>query len=294
MGEFEAVQQNAGNRNAALIGLKSIWNILLDAIFPPKCLVCRRLFAPALARSEIDYTTHADSQIRNLLPQAHRLLSAFCCGDCAKALMSVSEPLCTCCGMMFQQPRFENHLCGDCITRPKKFRMARAAVIYDQQSMAIIHQFKYAGKAQLAKPFGRFLLNTFLRYWQGEAIDLILPVPLHAKKLRFRGFNQSCLMVDSWKTICAPIPVAAPHQRLRTDVLHRCRATVPQTGLGRRQRLQNIKGAFNVRSPDTVKARKVLVVDDVYTTGATVNECARALLDAGAAQVDVLTLARAI
>ena len=167
-------------------------------------------------------------------------------------------------------------------------------MVYDQQAMAIIHRFKYAGKTQLARPFGGLLLNTFLRYWQDEAIDLILPVPLHRQKFRQRGFNQSYLMVDCWKTIAALNPLIAAHKHPRSDVLSRNKATASQTGLGRQQRLKNVKGAFRVRLPETVHARKVLVVDDVYTTGATVNECARSLLEAGAAQVDVLTLARAI
>ena len=209
-------------------------------------------------------------------------------------MTAISEPLCPCCGMIFKEPYNDNHLCGDCILQPKKFRMARAAMVYDQQSMAIIHRFKYAGKTQLAKPFGVLLLNTYLRYWQPEAIDLILPVPLHNQKFRHRGFNQSYLMVDCWKTIPALNPFRASQPRLRTDVLSRSKATASQTGLDRQQRLKNIKGAISVRMPDTVYARKILVVDDVYTTGATVDECARSLLAAGAAQVDVLTLARAI
>jgi ComF family protein len=101
-------------------------------------------------------------------------------------------------------------------------------------------------------------------------------------------------MVDCWKTIPALNPFRASQPQLRTDVLNRSKATASQTGLGRRQRLKNIKGAFSVRLPDAVHARKILVVDDVYTTGATVDECARSLLAAGAAQVDVLTLARAV
>ena len=131
-------------------------------------------------------------------------------------------------------------------------------------------------------------------YTPQEAIDLVLPVPLHRQKFRYRGFNQSYLMVDGWKTMAALDPLTAPLPPLRKDVLSRSKATASQTGLGRQQRLKNIKGAFKVRLPDTVHDRRVLVVDDVYTTGATVDECARSLLAAGAAQVDVLTLARAI
>ncbi|MBW2469298.1 MAG: ComF family protein [Deltaproteobacteria bacterium] len=288
------MHRDARARNAVSVWLRSIWHTLLDTIFPAKCLVCRRFFQSASANPAIDPVTRTVADIRDLLPQAHRWLRALCCQECVKALTAISEPLCPCCGMIFKEPHNDNHLCGDCILQPKKFHMARAAMVYDQQSMAIIHRFKYAGKTQLAKPFGVLLLNTYLRYWQPEAIDLILPVPLHNQKFRHRGFNQSYLMVDCWKTIPALNPFRASQPRLRTDVLSRSKATASQTGLGRQQRLKNIKGAISVRMPDTVYARKILVVDDVYTTGATVNECARALLAAGAAQVDVLTLARAV
>jgi ComF family protein len=196
--------------------------------------------------------------------------------------------------MMLATPPIDGALCGNCIVKPKKFRIARSAMVYNQQSMAIIHRFKYDGKIQLAAPLGGLLLNTYLRYWPAEAIDLILPVPLHIKKFRRRGFNQSYLMIDGCKAIAAAKTWAVFHERLRTDVLIRNRATAPQTGLGRRQRLKNIKGVFSVRRPEVVKGRRALVVDDVYTTGATVNECAFMLLNAGAVQVDVLTLARAV
>ena len=292
--EATIAYRNTNARNAVPVWLRSIWHTLLDTIFPPKCLVCRRLFQPATAGPATDRVTHTVTEISDLLPQAHRWLSASCCQECLKALTVISEPLCTCCGMIFKQTQNDNHLCGDCIIQPKKFRMARAAMVYDQQSMAIIHRFKYAGKTQLAKPFGVLLLNTYLRYWQREAIDLILPVPLHRQKFRYRGFNQSYLMVDGWKTMTALNPLTAPRTCLRTDVLIRCKATASQTRLDRQQRLKNIKGAFKVQLPDTVHDRRILVVDDVYTTGATVDECARSLLKAGAAQVDVLTLARAV
>jgi ComF family protein len=195
---------------------------------------------------------------------------------------------------MLATPPIDGALCGNCIVKPKEFRIARSAMVYNHQSMAIIHRFKYDGKIQLAAPLGGLLLNTYLRYWPAETIDLILPVPLHIKKFRRRGFNQAYLMISACKAISGEKPFAGFHKRLRTDVLIRNRATVPQTGLGRRQRLKNIKGVFSVCLPEAVKGRRALVVDDVYTTGSTVNECARTLLDAGAANVDVLTLARAV
>jgi len=172
--------------------------------------------------------------------------------------------------------------------------LARAAMPYDQQLMAVIHRFKYAAKTQLARPLGGLMLSGFLRQWVSEKIDLVLPVPLHPQKIRSRGFNQSYLLIRSWQALAGAMQIALPDMTILTDLLIRTKATVPQTGLGRRQRLKNVKGVFSLRFPEKVYGKKLLVVDDVYTTGATVNECARTLLKFGAARVDVLTLARAI
>jgi ComF family protein len=195
---------------------------------------------------------------------------------------------------MFKSRQGQDHLCGDCITQPKEFRIARAAVAYDHQLTAVMHRFKYAGKIQLAGPLGGLMRNTYMRHWDRQKVDLILPVPLHAMKFRKRGFNQSYLLIRRWKSISAPLVDNVAGLPVNTDVLIRSKATVSQTGLGRQQRLKNIKGAFRVRIPEKVIAKKLLLVDDVYTTGATVNECARVLLKAGAEQVDVLTAARAM
>ena len=160
--------------------------------------------------------------------------------------------------------------------------------------MTAIHRFKYAGKIQLAGLLGGLMLNAYRRFWQHAKFDLILPVPLHTKKLRKRGFNQSYLLIRSWKSISNLPATELSTNPVATDVLIKSKATLPQTGLGRQQRLKNVKGAFRVLTPHKVKAKKVLLIDDVYTTGATVNECARVLLKAGAERVDVLTVARAI
>jgi ComF family protein len=271
---------------------KPVLKIILDAIFPPKCLVCSRFFKPAAASGSVQATRTAP-KIRDMFIEFYQLLSASCCPDCLKNFVAISLPICDCCGMMFKGHEDDNHLCGDCLMQPKEFRMARAAMVYDDQLMAVIHRFKYAGKTQLARPLGLLILGAYLRHWQNEEVDLILPVPLHTKKMRRRGFNQSYLLIDSWKSISKPMINELSTIPVKTDILVRKKATLPQTGLGRQQRLNNIKGAFMVRIPEKVYGKKVLLVDDVYTTGATVDECARTLLKAGAQIVDVLTVARA-
>jgi ComF family protein len=172
--------------------------------------------------------------------------------------------------------------------------MARAAMVFDQQLIAVIHRFKYAAKTQLARPLGGLMLSVFMRQWEGEEVDLLLPVPLHPQKFRSRGFNQSYLLIRSWKAAADAMQITLPDIAVHPNVLIRTKATVPQTGLGRRQRSKNVKGVFSLRFPEKVYGKKLLVVDDVYTTGATVNECARTLLKFGAERVDVLTLARVI
>ncbi len=131
------------------------------------------------------------------------------------------------------------------------------------------------------------LLAAFLRFWDSGDIDLILPVPLHPKRFRQRGFNQAYRLMSNWKHEYSALAAT-------TRLLVKLRATAPQTGLGKVQRRRNIRNAFGVRQPEAVRSRQVLLIDDVYTTGATADECARVLLKCGAARVDVLTLARAV
>jgi ComF family protein len=272
---------------------KAVLKVILDAVFPPKCLVCRRLFKPADAPGSV-HPANTAFTIMDTFSEFYELLSTSCCPDCLKGFMSIASPICECCGMMFKGHADDDHLCGECLAQPKKFRMARAAMVYDHQLMAVIHRFKYAGKTKLARPLGWLILGAYLQHWHAEKIDLILPVPLHSKKMRRRGFNQSYLLVNSWNSISKALVDELNKIPIKTDVLVRNKATLPQTGLGRQQRLKNIKGAFKVRIPEKVYGKKVLLVDDVYTTGATVNECARMLLKAGAQMVDVLTVARAL
>jgi ComF family protein len=164
--------------------------------------------------------------------------------------------------------------------------MARASGVYDGTLMEAIHLFKYGKKTRLARPLGMLLQETFSRFWDNQWIDLIVPVPLHIERLRKRGFNQALLLFSKWATT-EDIPYDP-------RVLKRPKKTVPQTNLSRKERKKNVRGAFEICSPVAIKGKRIVLVDDVYTTGFTVNECARTLMNAGAAVVDVLTLARAV
>ncbi len=201
--------------------------------------------------------------------------------------MPLASPVCACCGRRVGSGLAGDTLCGHCRERPPAFDMARAAFAYQGSLREVVHCFKYRGKTQLARPLGRLLHTAYRRFWQERPVDLILPVPLYRRRLRERGFNQALLLVRGWQRGDGPSlpPVDG-------GVLVRARATASQAGLDRRARCANIAGAFAVRLPERVAGRRVLVVDDVLTTGATVEECARALKANGAERVDVLTLAR--
>lgn len=257
------------------------------ALFPPKCHVCRAFF-----RSR-RLTSHGDDGRSDLKEIFERLLSLYLCSPCISDFLAIESPLCPRCGAMFAGRSGGDHLCGDCIQRPNKFTRARSTGVYDGTLLALIHRFKYHGRSELARPLGELLFRTYTRYWEASDIDLIIPVPLHPRKLRRRGFNQSYLLVAKWPRYFSG-ENGGHRVEIRADLLRRVRWTTPQTGLGRRERQNNIKGAFSLTDGVNVGNRSVLLVDDVYTTGATVTECARVLLKGSATRVDVLTLARAI
>jgi ComF family protein len=194
--------------------------------------------------------------------------------------------MCSRCGLPFISGAGEDHTCSECITERKYFRKARAFGIYQGTLMEAIHRLKYGRKTSLSKPLSALAKDTFYQFWDDSSIDLLLPVPLHIKRLRERGFNQAHLVNKKWARL-----EGIPFDGL---TLSRSRWTEPQTSLTRAERRKNVKGAFSLRHPDKVKGLRILLVDDVFTTGATVNECARVLMKAGAEYVDVLTLARAV
>lgn len=255
-----------------------IFNIFKDALFPLVCTRCGRLF----------HVGHSgrnpfEAPVQNGLDALFRdLMSPYLCRECSRRFVAAESPICTRCGLIFKSRQGEDHLCGECLGAEKPFGIARAAGVYDQSLMAVIHAYKYGGKVHMAKPLSRLIAAVYERNWHGGTIDWVIPVPLHPLRHRSRGFNQAYLIARPW------------NKSVVRDVLQRRRPTAPQTGLGRKERLSNIRGAFAVRNPSVVDNKRILLVDDVYTTGATGIECARMLLKNGAAKVDILTVARAV
>ena len=271
---------------------KKIYKIVTETIFPTKCLVCGSFFNPP--ESTENGLIDADDPGLTILACVERLFAKYLCRGCIKRLIVVESPLCSCCGIPFESRQGLDHVCGECSASPKTFRIARAPLVFKHVFMEVIHCFKYKGKIQLARPLGELLFWAFRLLWDKDSIDVVTPVPLHTKKFRQRGFNQAYLLIQNWSAIAAQMQIDPGNFQLDRDVLSRTVPTTPQTGLDRRQRAANIKNAFELVDKSKIIDKRILLVDDVYTTGATVDECARLLLHHGAAHVDVLSLARAV
>jgi ComF family protein len=267
---------------------------LTDAVFPRKCCACGAYWPHGAQpfSSQLDHDTGLRAGDHGLSNIFHRVALPLLCSDCLASFEPVRSPLCECCGLMFKSPVGEDHLCSDCLRQPSAFRRARAAGVYSGALMELVHQLKYRACFVLIDPLGRLLQEAFQRHWRPGEIDMVLPIPLHAGRWRQRGFNQAQMLVDAWgKAARRRTPDGCRFPKAR-DIFVRSRPTAPQTGLGKPERRRNIRGAFKVVDRAAVKERRILLVDDVYTTGATAAEAARELKENGAETVDVLTIAR--
>ncbi len=205
------------------------------------------------------------------------------CGPCRSRIVSPPPPLCPRCGIPWRSA----DVCLDCRHRPPCYARARALGLYLPEAgplnplAAAIRALKYQARRPVAWTLGALLAERYP--FAPDA--LLVPVPLHPRRLRERGFNQSLLLARALGR--------ARGLRVVPRALVRTRATAAQPGLGRTEREQNLRGAFAVRAADAIRDRPVVLVDDVLTTGATANACATALLAAGATQVEVYTVGRA-
>jgi ComF family protein len=214
------------------------------------------------------------------------------CPECLEGVNRFQSPTCAVCGerMFGFATQDTEQLCGECLKKHPAFEKAAAYGSYDGGLRELIHLLKYDRVRSAASLLGRMLAEAAVDLMpEFEASEaLLIPVPLHSGKLRSRGFNQSELIAEA----ALKSSTGLRGMKLRPRLLRRVRATESQTGLTRKQRRDNVRGAFAMTNADEVRGRDILLVDDVLTTGTTVGECARVLRKAGAARVWVATVAR--
>ena len=206
------------------------------------------------------------------------------CDKCAGEAKRIEPPMCERCSEPFAGAIFETFTCANCAERKLHFECAVAPYLSRGVVREFIHRFKYDRERYLRQPLAAWLAEALDdERLQRRPFDLIVPVPLHPTRQRERGFNQASELAALLSRRCA-VPVNAALQRIRY--------TTTQTRLDREQRMENLRGAFRVRQTADVQNRHLLLVDDVFTTGSTVDECARVLRQADAASVRVVTVAR--
>ncbi len=240
--------------------MASFWREFIDFFLPPKCPLCGNTAAAP----------------RDGQP----------CAVCVSRIRFIAHPRCPRCGRGYGTDAGDDHLCSTCLTEGRRFHKARSVGAYEGLLLEAIARFKFRGVAYLAYPLGTLLAEYDDPDFAFQEIDLVIPVPLHPQRLRARGYNQSLLLARRVSRRRS-LP-------LNFTALVRARPTVPQTQLSGPERQKNIRGAFEVRDAARIRGKKILLIDDVFTTGATVQECARVLLRAGAERVDVLTVARVL
>ena len=236
--------------------LRRLGRAVVDGVLPPRCLACG---------------TIVDE------PDA-------LCSSCWAGMTFFAPPWCAVCGLPFPHPMGEEAVCADCARQKPSWDRARAVMRYDKHSRHLVLALKHGDRTHVARALGRWMGRAGAELFEGA--DMIVPVPLHWTRLFTRRYNQAGLLAHAVRAAGGP-PVMA-------DWLVRRRRTPSQGRLGPVARVRNVRGAFAVRRGCDVKGKRIVLVDDVLTTGATVEECARVLRRAGAAFIGVLTLLRAV
>lgn len=242
-----------------LLKVPSAINRILDAVLPPHSLITGEVLSHRGA--------DADTELW-------------------KNLKFVDEPCCCACGFPFEFDQGDKALCTRCHAYTPAFDRVRSAIVYDDLSRKLVLDFKHGGRTDGLKFFAAQIQRAGAEILR-EA-DMLIPVPLHTSRLRQRKFNQAALLARALSGL-SDIPY-------KTETLMRRTNTPSQAGQSFLGRRRNVSGAFAVRSKNknVIQAKRVVLIDDVYTTGATLTACAKTLKRAGAAQVDALTLLRVV
>lgn len=240
------------------MSITELLNDVCDIIFPPQCLGCEEV-----------------------INQSRR---HFFCPDCFEKINFINNNFCPICGLPFLVSPAGNHICGSCLENKPGYSQARAVAGFETVIMDAIHKFKYGRNISTGYALASLMADFSFPDFDISDCSLLIPVPLHIKRLRERGFNQSLILANQIsKKFKIPVDFS---------VLKRCKFTLTQTGLNKAEREKNIKGAFIVADSKKISGKKIILIDDVFTTGATINECSKILLKAGAQKINVLTLSR--
>ncbi len=229
---------------------------LLDILLPPRCLGCSSVLAGEVAL----------------------------CAPCWSQVRFIEAPCCASCGRPFDFAFSDNGQCVSCFARPPLFQTARAVLVHEGKGRDLVHAFKYSDRLDAAQTFGLWMTRAGAA--QCQDADFVIPVPLHWTRFLRRRFNQAAEL--------ARVIGHLSGRPVKVHLLKRKRATPSQVGLSARARRRNVAGAFTLSrgAQDIIRGRRVVLVDDVMTTGATLEACTRLLVSAGVARVDVLTLSR--
>ena len=233
---------------------------LLDWIYPPKCMACRALLPPQVP------------------PRA------WLCAQCKPLLVPLQGPFCPRCG----SPLPEDAACTACRGRPFAFDFHRAGFPYDGVLQELLHQMKFRSYKQYAQGLGHILAENCADWKWMQSYDFLVPVPLHPAKKRSRGYNQAAVLAKPL-ALALDIPLAE-------GLIQRVRNTPPQSGLSPSEREKNLMGAFayNNRKKLDIAHPKILLLDDIFTTGTTMHACAQVLKNQGAAGVACISLSIAL
>jgi len=238
---------------------KFLLQTALDILLPPRCVGCR---------------SHVDRQ-------------GDLCPACWGGLTFIEGPVCRICGFPFEIDIGIDALCGSCVRRKPSFARARSVLRYDDASRDLILAFKHGDRTELVVTFGHWMVRSGVSLFENS--DIVIPVPLHWRRLFLRRYNQAALLAQAATSAAGGVPVLCA-------ALARRRNDPSQSGRSASARRANVRSGFKVfpRGRDRLKGKRVLIVDDVFTTGATVEACTRVLRAAGASEVSVLTLSRVV
>ncbi|GGE18757.1 phosphoribosyltransferase [Polymorphobacter glacialis] len=229
---------------------------VVDLVLPPRCPACRVIVAD-------------DGRF---------------CLKCWQELVFITEPVCARCGTPFDHDRGAGAECGPCLADTPRFDSARAALAYGGPARTVLLALKHGDRQHLARVMAPHMARAGAALLTADTI--LVPVPLHWRRLWRRGFNQAALLAQALARISGA--------ELAIDALERPKPTGSSAGMGRRARAKNVRGAFRVKDRNRIRGACVVLVDDVLTTGATAEACARVLRRAGAREVHVLTFARVV